>query len=441
MLKIALNIFAAALVGGAILLQDYALARNFGISATQDFYQFSYLIASNLWNVLSGGTYFAIAVPLLLSLRSKNTNSNGSEIYFKFFIIYFLIVVTICVASYLYLVNSTGFLHKDHNQMLGSSLTIKLLILSVPIHLIASYFFVKVVCQKMNFVATMSSSLIYLGIPVWAIFNSFSIAEAALAVCIGLVTQLGILATINLLSENAKHDVYINIIDVSQTDTKKIILVNIIEIFKIILSALLIALLNWLITAEYAHQGVGEVSKFLYATKPLNMAAAFLTIVIANYLLASFSETAAKKEYKKLKKDVLRAYKIVFVISLLIIFFWYFASGFFYQIMFFKSNVTSYSIGQIEFLSNVTIFQLPLYMIGVVAWRGLNALSRNNEILKASIAAVILFYILKMALPTDFQYKILVIYISTYLLWGAYLMLSILVITQNLIRETGVQKI
>ena len=97
---------------------------------------------------------------------------------------------------------------------------------------------------------------------------------------------------------------------------------------------MLIALLNWLITAEYAHQGVGEVSKFLYATKPLNMAAAFLTIVIANYLLASFSETAAKKEYKKLKKDVLRAYKIVFVISLLIIFFWYFASGFFYQIMF-----------------------------------------------------------------------------------------------------------
>jgi peptidoglycan biosynthesis protein MviN/MurJ (putative lipid II flippase) len=435
--KIALNIFAAALVGGAILLQDYALARNFGISETQDFYQFTYLIASNLWNVLSGGTYFAIAVPLLLSQRSKNNDSKKSDIYFKFFTVYFLIVVAICLLGYYFLTLNTNSLIKNSIQILENDLAIKLLAISIPIHLSASYFFVKVVCQKMNFVATMSSSLIYLAIPTWAIFYSFNTTEAALAVCAGIVMQLGTLVMVSHLNKNIKHAPHAKTIITSRAETKKIITTNIIEIFKIIISALLVALLNWLISAEYANQGVGEVSKFLYATKPSNMAAAFLTIVIANYLLASFSETAANKEYKKLRKDVMYAYKIVFSISLFIVFFWYFASEFFYQIMFYKSTVTFDTIGQIQLLSNVAIFQLPLYMIGVVAWRGLNALSRNNEILKASIASVILFYVLKIVLPINFEYKILVIYISTYLLWGIYLMLSMSLATKKLIQETG----
>ena len=437
MFKIALNIFAAALVGGAILLQDYALARNFGISATQDFYQFTYLIASNLWNVLSGGTYFAIAVPLLLSQRFKNNDSNKTNIYFKFFTVYFLIVVVICLVGYYFLTKNTNLFIKNSIQILENDLAIKLLAVSIPIHLSASYFFVKVVCQKMNFLATMSSSLIYLAIPTWAIFHSFNTTEAALAVCVGIVMQLGTLVMVSHINKNFKQVPDANTIITSRAETNEIIITNIIEIFKIIISALLVALLNWLITAEYASQGVGEVSKFLFATKPSNMAAAFLTIVIANYLLASFSETAAKKEYKKLKKDVLHAYKIVFSVSLFIVFFWYFTSEFFYQIMFYKSNVTFDTIGQIQILSNVAIFQLPLYMMGVVAWRGLNALSKNNEILKASIASVILFYVLKIALPINFEYKILVIYISTYLLWGIYLMLSMSLATKKLIQETG----
>lgn len=435
MLKIVLNILAAALVGCAILLQDYTLARYLGISAAQDFYQFSYLIASNLWNVLSGGTYFAIAIPLLLSLRSKNIDAKGMDLYLKFFLVYFLIVIVICILGYYFLVNSPNFFNKHDFQKFENSMTIKLLTISIPIHLIASYFSVKVICQKLNFVATMSSSLIYLAIPAWAIFHNFNTAQAALAVCVGILFQVGILVVINYNKKNVIHNILSNSI---QVDEKNIIITNIIEIFKLIISALLIALLNWLIAAEYAHQGVGEVSKFLYATKPSNMAAAFLTIVIANYLLASFSETAAKKEFKKLKEDVFYAYKIVFIISLIIMYVWYLTSGFFYQIMFYKSNVTSHSIDQIQFLSNAAIFQLPIYMLGVVAWRGLNALSRNNEILKASIAALILFYLLKLVLPMNFEYKLVTIYISTYLLWGGYLMRSMSLITQNLIKKTGV---
>ena len=103
--------------------------------------------------------------------------------------------------------------------------------------------------------------------------------------------------------------------------------------------------------------------------------------------------------------------------------------------MFYKSNIKFHEINQMQYMSNITIFQLPLYMMGVVAWRGLNALSRNNEILKASALSLILFYILNTTLSINLEYKLLIIYIGTYFFWCAYLMLSISLITQNLIKN------
>lgn len=425
--RIILNTTAAIFVGGAMLLQDYVLATNLGISAEQDFYQFSYLIISNIWNILSGGTYFAVAIPLLL-------NSHTKHIHLRFFLAYFSIVTLMCIVGCYVLFSEPSFYKINNAQSFSNNLTLQLLIASIPIHLIASYFSVKVICKKLNFLATLTTAFIYLAIPMLAIFGGFSTIQAALAICTGVIVQMVALIFISHFKKIHLNDSLLNLNTISKINSNEIIINKIVEIFKIATASILIAFLNWMITAEYSSLGVGEVSKFLYATKPSNMIAAFLTIVIANYLLASFSEHIVKKEYAKFKKNVIHAYIFVFIISFIIICIWYFFNEYFYQLMFYKSDIKFHEINQMQYMSNITIFQLPLYMMGVVAWRGLNALSRNNEILKASTYSLILFNILNTTLSINFQYKLLIIYIGVYFFWCAYLMLSMSLIIQKLIK-------
>lgn len=433
MFRIALNIFAAGLVGAALILQDYVLARNFGISAAQDFYQLSYLIASNLWNVLSGGTYLAVAVPLLMSVRARSGSQIASQINLKIFVYYLLVASAVSILGY--------FIFKQ--EILRSAATdiaviekiavIQLFAFSIIIHLIASFFSAKIISLQLNFAATSSSALIYIAIPVWYLFDDFTLTQAALVTCIGLISYLVVLIVLNYRYRPAPIELTLS---TSKNFVDEAVWPHAIELFKIIVSSLLIALLNWLISAEYAKQGEGEVSKFLYASKPSVMLAAFLTTVIANQLLASFSAEASSKNYFKLKHDVFRAWKITLLACLLFIIGWYLFNDFFYRQMFSKSSVADSTIKQISFLSNIVVLQLPLYMVGVIAWRGLNALSHNAVIIKASFVAIIVFYTLKTLLPLQYEHRLLLVYLSTYFFWSAYLAGSLIITMQTLTRKT-----
>lgn len=420
-IKIALNVLAAMCVGISMLLQDFFLAKKLGLGASQDAYQLSYVIVSNLWNVVSGGAILAVSIPMLSRLKVHISQSYARRCFFAFSLTYLLTISIICLLLGFFSHSIFSLLTTRGNGVDEAQNVFRLLILSVPLHLIATYFVSVVVLKELNFVATLSSALVFLTIPLYSTFFPLDIRVAAILVSVGVTLQLIFLSVVLFLRRDKSM---LSVVLTNEPPVLVEVKNGLLEMSKIAASALLISLLNWLVVFDVSALGAGAVSRFVFAMKPANLIAAFLTVTFANQLLSSFSDLASKKHYEKLDRKVVTLFLRVLSASLLIVVTWYFCGHIFYALLFRDSNISGDQRQLVSQLSTVVMLQLPAYIVGVVAWRGLNALGRNYEILKACICALAGFFLMRKLFDYDGEYRAAAIYVAAYLPWALYLCIS-----------------
>jgi peptidoglycan biosynthesis protein MviN/MurJ (putative lipid II flippase) len=369
------NFAASIFLGIFLILQDSILAKHLGISAAQDAFQIAYLIVTTLWNAISGGAYISVVVPVYMLCLNKTNAEQSLAVINQLFTNCLLFVLLITAIIFIF---STPiyklFLHNANNAM-QASILLKITILSLPIQLLSSHIIAILYCKNKNYLGVVSAILVPLATCLIGSLYALSKNQAAYLVLIGCIFQLGFLLLIMfkikspVLAKSADYAFKNSIQTKFYTD-----------FFQVAISLLLLAATNWLLMIFALRLSEGAAASFAYALKPIWLIGAFLTTITSSFLLTKYASSHTHLSQKILNQHLAKDFGLMLAFSFFIISCWLMINTIFYHYLFLNSQLTLNEQATIISINKLAIFQLPIYMCGIIAFRVLNGLRKNSWI-------------------------------------------------------------
>lgn len=414
------NFAASIFLGVFLILQDSILAKHLGISAAQDEFQIAYLIVTTLWNAISGGAYISVVVPVYMMCLSKTNAEQSLSVINQLLTkcLFFVLLITAIIFLFSAPIYKL-FLH-DEQRAIQAAIVLKINILSLPVQLLSSHIIAILYCNYKNYLGVVSATLVPLTTCLIGSLYALNKNQAACLVLVGCIIQLLFLL---LIMHKIKSPVLAKSTDPTFKNTIQTKFYT--DFIQVALSLLLLAATNWLLMIFALRLSEGAAASFAYALKPIWLIGAFLTTITSSFLLTKYANTNTHLSKKILYQHLAKDLGLMLTFSFFIIFFWLIINTIFYHYLFANSLLTLNEQAKIIGLNKLAIFQLPIYMCGIIAFRVLNGLRKNIWI---TIATSLSFLMTLGLLATNLSSTLYGLVIVSLLANGAWGLLLVLVV-------------
>ena len=414
------NIAAALLVGGSLLLQDSVLAYRLGLSAEQDFFQASYQIVSMLWNTLAGGTYLAVALPLLVLNEHKHSAAWAFERFNEFSQKLF---AAICVS----IVATIGVAFAMRWHPIGSPLIFATLLLTLPVQVLIAQVQAVLLRHQRAWLATAATAIAPLVLTLAGVAMDLDALTAAQALLLGVLVQL---IAVMFVSSRAGTKVFLRTAAVVRP-LERSVGIAARDFAMIAAASLIIGAVYWLMLFKAGHGSSGSIATLSFALRPALLIVAFLTVVLVNALLARFTSIASVGDLKRLRREISLLVGIALVAGLGVVLVWRGVDSLFYSVVLERGNFSRDNQQSVVNLNRIAMLLVPTNLVAVIAWRGLNAVEQNSYVLLCSFANLAFVVIAFKFLEVSTSAGLLWIVISGFTLWSCALYASFLYVTSS----------
>ncbi|HMN14703.1 MAG TPA: lipid II flippase MurJ [Bellilinea sp.] len=364
----------SGLAGSAMLAQDTVLAYYFGTSSAVDAYQLSLSVPSLLVNVLAGGALLAVLVPEFTRLTHDHAQREIATL------------IQYARQSLGALLAATALAWPIVYAILQETSTIDIITQPHPItnHLIwlmaPILFFVGATSietaylnsQRRFFITSTFAAFAPTGAIIFTILFSKTLhlyAPAIGALC-GTICQW-------LLSRHLTRTLRRK----ATREARPAISASVGRHY--LLNVLSSATLAGIVFTDIVLASTrlpGELSTYSYATRPVILLLAFLTVSIGNVSLPIFSHLAASGNREALAHQFRRWLFITAGISLIFLMTWASNCTAVVSILFERGAFQGTDVASVTEVQTVYLFQLPFYMAAIIGMRLLNALSLHRSL-------------------------------------------------------------
>lgn len=136
------------------------------------------------------------------------------------------------------------------------------------------------------------------------------------------------------------------------------------------------------------HVSSQALATFVFGTRLVLLAQAFLATVIINVSLPAFARLAADGHYAEawsVVKLLVRRALLLLVPAMLL---WVLLSSQLVELLFMRGAFTQADVAPVAHIQRIFVLQLPLYVIGVIAWRMCNSMRWTPVLIMASFLAL-----------------------------------------------------
>jgi peptidoglycan biosynthesis protein MviN/MurJ (putative lipid II flippase) len=398
------------MVGCSLLLQDAVMAFRLGVGPEQDGFQGAYQIVAMLWNVVSGGTYLAVALPMLMTAE-KGSSKPEALALLSDFSRKLSILMCCCVACISTALTSFSYFSTGHGWPLV------VMLCSLPIHILSYHAIVVLLGAGYIFLGTASASIIPLTIVMAGLLFELTALYAAVGLLIGSIAQLAVLIAI---SASINQPLYARQ-RIPNGLSERTVALALKNMFQVGIASLLMVGVYWLVLYGGSAGIPGNISLMSFALRPASMISALATVVLVNILLARFTKRVGCNELIELRREFGRIAAVVFVATSGVVLIWSFLDTAFFIATLERGAFSRADTLSVVALNRVAMLQVPAYMVGVVAWRVLNAVARNDLVLICSALTLMCVSIAIVSSSNLTPHQALLFASYGYVLWGALL--------------------
>lgn len=142
------------------------------------------------------------------------------------------------------------------------------------------------------------------------------------------------------------------------------------------------------------HVSSHALAIFVFGTRLVLLAQAFMATIVINVSLPVFARLMAAREYlvawRMVRSLLLRSLLLLVPMTLV----WMLASTWLVELLFRRGQFTLADVEPVAEIQRIFVLQLPLYVTGVIAWRMCNALQKSPILIGASCLALAINVIL-----------------------------------------------
>ncbi len=386
----------SGLVGIALLLQESVLAYRFGVSQALAAFQVAFLWVSLLWNVLAGGTLLAVLIPSLVWARANPDPGSPSAAFTalsgRLLVLSALVSAGLAVVVpilYRSPVSGLPTPEADLAAMLFATMVPSLVLQTVSSIAQArlnvdSRFALAAFAPALPPLAAAAATLMFA--------DRFSVLAPAVGILLG---QFLWAATLVLALPRRRR---LRLRDIVSTPDSARVRMFFRDYALLVAAALLLSGVFWADQATAAHLGAESIARLAYANRPVLLFSAIATIAVANVALPGFAEHAAKGNRPELRRQLGRIALWLGAISVVALPLWALMAPQIIAILYQRGAFSALEVERVADVHRWAITQVPFYLLGVLAWRMLNALKANGVI----VIGTAVCFLLNLALNPPF---------------------------------------
>lgn len=367
--------FISGLAGLVMLIQDAVIASHFATGGAADAYQLAISFPTLALNVFAGGTLLAVLVPLLTRLTVENRDVEVKALVKRVRLQIGGLLLAACViwiAIYPYLIDqiASGFSFES------LKLSGNLLWFVAPVLLFSGLASVDAAVlnsrQRFIFISTMPAFLpAGVVLCVFFLVDQLGIYAAACGLLIGSVVQwcTSYRLTAPLIGALCPSPSALKWSELAKN---------------YLVAAASAAMLAGIVLTDtfMASSGPpGSAATYGYAVRPVILILAFVTAVIGNVVLPSFSRLAAISDWQSLKTQVIFWFGLLTLGSLPFIALWHDQAISVVALLYEHGAFAPADTAKVAAVQQIYMLQTPFFLVGVIGWRVLNSLNQNRALL------------------------------------------------------------
>lgn len=373
----------SGLVGLALLVQEAALAYQFGLSTPLAAFQVAFLWISMLWNVLAGGTLVQVLVPTHVWARAQLGAASAADAVAA--LSAWVIVIMVLLAGAIAVL--VPALYASPASGLGSEA-------GALAGLLFAAMAPTLVLQAVTAVA--QARLNVEGRFALAAFTPTFSPIAAAAATIAFGERHGVLApTLGIIAGQLLQAAVLIVASSGRIVFRLRAMVPLAHLpavrsffgsyALVVGAALSLSGVFWFDQAVAARLGAEAIAQLAYANRPVYLFCAFATVAVANVALAGFAENAASRDHAMLEKQLRRGIVLILAGSAVVLPLWGLFAREIVSVLYERGAFSSQDTASVSALQPWAIAQIPFYLVATLAWRILNALRANGIVLAATL--------------------------------------------------------
>lgn len=367
--------FISGLAGLVMLIQDAVIASHFATGGAADAYQLAISFPILALNVFAGGTLLAVLVPLLTRLIVENRDIEVKALVKR---VRLQIGWVLLAAGALWIVIYPHLIDQVAKGLSRETfrLSANLLWLVAPVLFFSGLASVDAALlnsrKRFVFISTMPAFM-----PVSAVVCIFLLEEqlGIYAVACGLLIG-------SLVQWWASYRLTAPLLRPMYSSQPALNWSELVGNYLVAAaSAALLAGIVITDTFMASSQPPGSAAAYGYAVRPVILVLAFVTAVIGNVVLPSFSHLVAISDWQALKTQVLFWFGLLVLGSLPFIALWHYQAVDVVALLYEHGAFGPSDTAKVAAVQRVYMLQTPFFLVGVIGWRVMNSLNRNRALL------------------------------------------------------------
>ena len=361
-------------VGISQVLLELVVASKFGTHPDLDAFYLAYILPAALVNVLAGGAILGAFSPAYLRVLTDFGDAAARELVGQAFLLLFawlLIVSVVLVMCYPFLWGLGGPRYAPHAKALAVEL-FQMLLPFLILNGLSSLLCATLAARRRFALSSIAPALVPTIALVFLLAAKTTLGISALVIglVLGASLQCAVLLVV-LIRER--------LIKFSKTVVDSAQIRAVFGHYAWMLGAA--ALLAGISIVDQAMAGsleAGSVAKLNFGTKLITMGLAFLTVIIGNAALPYFSRMVLEKDWTVLWWNLRKPLACIFLLGVLVALGLFFFSEPVVRVVYERGAFTHSDSMAVARVQSYNALYIPFYLVGVVGWRMLNALQRND---------------------------------------------------------------
>ncbi|WP_220636040.1 murein biosynthesis integral membrane protein MurJ [Georgfuchsia toluolica] len=134
----------------------------------------------------------------------------------------------------------------------------------------------------------------------------------------------------------------------------------------------------------------GDTATFGFASRPVMLGLAFLTIIASNITLPHYSDLVAKQDWRGLAKSYLVSVRSLLIISVPVILACHFFANGITALIYQRGAFSAADSQRVAQILRILIWQVPFYLTAMIGLRVANAIGKNYVLLLISLTCFVL---------------------------------------------------